>query len=1110
MYVLHRMTWLCLLLACVGASYFAYQSFLVPQNARFVPHWQNARWVRAKDGTAPVAYFRHVTNLNPLPDAASLTIASNQVFRLYVNGTLVGSNAVDFGQGNFPRAYIYDVISLLQAGPNVIALRVANVDKQMPMVRVSFGIMRGTSLSYDVSGETWQATALSALVYPRYSSNGTIANTWAMSGFNSSSWPSAQVDNDPPISPMLTVNPLLYEQPLVTHWLSAGPGHDAYFVRQFSQPLTVTSTWLRVLASGTANIFINGRLLLIWNGQAAVNRQNIVDYLSNDRSAVHYRKGLALGIYDISPYLHPGINTLAIHVVAPGISAAQVGLNNLSAALSLDMLTSEFQGRSLWSGAGTDWHASSLPVNGWTDGSSAALRWSTPIFVGRPGVSQAFYLPDTATARNVQVFPLAQVSEIVLLACGGVLGLWLLMALGLMRRYYSSRQRALEVTCLAYLPALACEALLVALAREPQIPQPFPYTTLWGLVLVALIAGGYLLLWLNARGDSKHPIEADSHPADNALSRNKPLKLVPTAGSIPRLNCSTASLAQGPMKSASRGWGRFMRLRSLVGRVSFPYTPDQIGAWLRDHWPIIPLVLVAIPLISYNLSYEPYWQDELSSYYASQGVLAHGLPFFPSGFLYEKAELYSYLLAAWTFLLGNQGGATRLISALEYIISIPLLYLLGGYFFGRRVALLAAAMLAFSPISLVWGRQVRMYEQAQVLTLAVLFLFYKALEERQRVTLIYVAMLCLVANYLSHEETFIILPALLLCVLVASKNAHHRLPAVLYQKHWWYAAIIGALIILLQLLLTRITHPPVLGTDSSQEPLVRFTTDNIPYYFDLLFVPSVLSHGSLPWITVNSMLATAGCFWARRDADPRVRYCALFLVLSLLALVLLFTLQADRYIYPLLPIYYLMGAYAMVRIGRALWDFACPRLALSQTRQGIQGTAAHGYLARLLRGVALSIVALCCISVLVLPILPISRYNLFISRVVGFSYHRHYPDYDVAGQYLRSHWRKGDIVISVAPDFSTFYYTGHVDYFFSVDRALFLLERNGHIVDTSLGVTALLNQDDFQTVLAAHPRVWILSDNGVYQEQVSRRFVFPPDFSIVFEGYGSAIYFRGG
>jgi hypothetical protein len=147
-----------------------------------------------------------------------------------------------------------------------------------------------------------------------------------------------------------------------------------------------------------------------------------------------------------------------------------------------------------------------------------------------------------------------------------------------------------------------------------------------------------------------------------------------------------------------------------------------------------------------------------------------------------------------------------------------------------------------------------------------------------------------------------------------------------------------------------------------------------------------------------------------------------------------------------------------------------------------------------------------------MPILPISNYNLFVSRQAGFLYHRHYADYDALEQYMQQHWRKGDIVISVSPAISVLYYAGHVDYFFSIDRALYLFERDGHIVDTPTGSTPLLSQGDFQSVLATHKRIWIISDNGMYQAGVTRngRFTFPPDFQVVFEGYGSAIYFRGG
>jgi len=113
---LHGMAWVCLLLACLGASWFSYQYFLVPQPKTFIPNWGDSQWVQAAESNTPVAYFRYATNLNVLPDGAFVTVAAEQVFQLYVNGTLIGSNAKDFVQGQFPQAYLFDVNPALNAG----------------------------------------------------------------------------------------------------------------------------------------------------------------------------------------------------------------------------------------------------------------------------------------------------------------------------------------------------------------------------------------------------------------------------------------------------------------------------------------------------------------------------------------------------------------------------------------------------------------------------------------------------------------------------------------------------------------------------------------------------------------------------------------------------------------------------------------------------------------------------------------------------------------------------------------------------------------------------------------------------------------------------------
>src|SRR5207302_10766165 len=112
------------------------------------------------------------------------------------------------------------------------------------------------------------------------------------------------------------------------------------------------------------------------------------------------------------------------------------------------------------------------------------------------------------------------------------------------------------------------------------------------------------------------------------------------------------------------------------------------------------------------------------------------------------------------------------------------------------------------------------------------------------------------------------------------------------------------------------------------------------------------------------------------------------------------------------------------------------RLALAFAYRTRAGASPAPTIRRLARAMAIVTASLICACVLIVPMLPISGYSLFVSQQAGLSYHRHYPDYDAVGRYMQQHRRKGDVVITVSPAISILYYVGHVDYFFSVDRAL--------------------------------------------------------------------------
>ncbi len=133
----------------------------------------------------PLRIFATLPISLPFPDDAFITIAASQVYRLYVNGTFIGSNQQDFLQGMFPRAYMYDLTSSLHVGMNVIAVRVANIDEQTPLLIANLGMVHGRTLTNSGTGTNWQATMQTLQVYQPDNSS---MNTWATTAFDASSW----------------------------------------------------------------------------------------------------------------------------------------------------------------------------------------------------------------------------------------------------------------------------------------------------------------------------------------------------------------------------------------------------------------------------------------------------------------------------------------------------------------------------------------------------------------------------------------------------------------------------------------------------------------------------------------------------------------------------------------------------------------------------------------------------------------------------------------------------------------------------------------------------------------------------------------------------------
>jgi 4-amino-4-deoxy-L-arabinose transferase-like glycosyltransferase len=122
---------------------------------------------------------------------------------------------------------------------------------------------------------------------------------------------------------------------------------------------------------------------------------------------------------------------------------------------------------------------------------------------------------------------------------------------------------------------------------------------------------------------------------------------------------------------------------------------------------VILLTLLAAALRLHGIAADAFWKNELFSIYwirnsfsflATQGPLIETNP-----------PLHYILLKLWTMAFGTGELSVRSLSALPSIASVPLIYVLGRELSRPAVGLVAAAMLAVSPMHIYFAQEARGY-----------------------------------------------------------------------------------------------------------------------------------------------------------------------------------------------------------------------------------------------------------------------------------------------------------------------------------------------------------------------------------------------------------------
>jgi uncharacterized membrane protein len=129
-----------------------------------------------------------------------------------------------------------------------------------------------------------------------------------------------------------------------------------------------------------------------------------------------------------------------------------------------------------------------------------------------------------------------------------------------------------------------------------------------------------------------------------------------------------------------------------------------------NHQLLAAIFVLALLLRVYDLGGKSLWLDEAYTLHYGQPTLTPVDP--------NNPPLFYTFLHHWTGRFGRSEAAARLPSALLSFLNVGLLYVLARRLAGDRVALMAAALLAVSPLNIWYAQEARMY--AALVTVALL------------------------------------------------------------------------------------------------------------------------------------------------------------------------------------------------------------------------------------------------------------------------------------------------------------------------------------------------------------------------------------------------------
>jgi hypothetical protein len=474
-----------------------------------------------------------------------------------------------------------------------------------------------------------------------------------------------------------------------------------------------------------------------------------------------------------------------------------------------------------------------------------------------------------------------------------------------------------------------------------------------------------------------------------------------------------------------------------------------------------------------------YWVDETNSMFAAKSLIEKGTMVFPSGFVYDRAPLYTLATAASFKCFGVHEASTRLPAALFGILSIFMAYATAARLFDRRTGLMTAFLTAFCHFEVGWSRTAKMYTMLQFFSLLAVYAFARGFEaagsaggRKIRSTVgrffrewgmsplwLAVCALSLGLAYGLHSLALFLGAGFLLYAIGAaavnafSLNASGRLlePGRGFIK---YAAFSIAVILAGGTVLALLPQ--------AREKIVYFmrytpawaeggsSAQNRHALFDFLISPERFPIAAF-FIIGNVYLIS------RRSRSGWLAWCPLAVTFTVLTFV--FTHRTPTYLFFVYPLFLAIAAYGFTTF--VAQETAAWKKGRAQVRRGSAALLAAGIFSIFLASPWLRIS-------LHIPFFPDGHTNMAVT-----------PDeWREASKTLLELKRPGDLVVTTLPQLALAYGL-HSDYCLNwADLALTqveeILTQDGRPADIYAGSPCIRTSEEWEALVKAHKRGWLV------------------------------------